>query len=87
MRRRRNDIALTYLGRVVPLSHEGAEPMLVTYRLLTPLTGDLRRSWGFHCNDGSDNGAMTPSDYASAKRRYDIEDLVSKNPTGPGNNG
>ncbi|OBA95582.1 restriction endonuclease subunit R [Mycolicibacterium fortuitum] len=42
MRRKGNDVAFTYLGRVVPLGHEGSEPMLVTYRLLTPLTGDLQ---------------------------------------------
>ena len=40
--RRGHDIAFTYLGRVVPLSYEGSEPMLVTYRLLTPLTSELQ---------------------------------------------
>jgi SOS-response transcriptional repressor LexA len=46
MRRRGDDVAFTYLGRVVPLSHEGSEPMLVTYRLLTPLTSDLQSQLG-----------------------------------------
>lgn len=46
MRRRGQDTAFTYLGRVVPLSYEGSEPMLVTYRLLTPLTSDLQSQLG-----------------------------------------
>jgi SOS-response transcriptional repressor LexA len=46
MRRRGADVAFTYLGRVVPLSYEGSEPMLVTYRLLTPLTSDLQSQLG-----------------------------------------
>ena len=46
MRRRGDDVAFTYLGRVVPLSYEGSEPMLVTYRLLTPLTSDLQSQLG-----------------------------------------
>lgn len=46
MRRRGQDAAFTYLGRVVPLSYEGSEPMLVTYRLLTPLTSDLQSQLG-----------------------------------------
>lgn len=46
MRRKGNDLAFTYLGRVVPLGHEGSAPMLVTYRLLTPLTGDLQSRLG-----------------------------------------
>jgi superfamily II DNA or RNA helicase/HKD family nuclease/diadenosine tetraphosphate (Ap4A) HIT family hydrolase len=46
MRRRGDDTAFTYLGRVVPLSYEGSEPMLVTYRLLTPLTSDLQSQLG-----------------------------------------
>ncbi|WP_137148199.1 DUF3427 domain-containing protein [Mycolicibacterium sp. CR10] len=46
MRRRGQDTAFTYLGRVVPLSYEGSEPMLVTYRLLTPLSSDLQSQLG-----------------------------------------
>ena len=42
MRRKATDGAFTYLGRVVPLGHEGSEPMLVTFRLLTPLSGELQ---------------------------------------------
>lgn len=48
MRRKGNDIAFTYLGRVVPLRHEGSEPMLVTFRLLTPLTGELQSRLGLN---------------------------------------
>lgn len=47
MRRRGNDPAFTYLGRVVPISHEGAEPMLVKFRLLTPMSGELQSRLGF----------------------------------------
>ena len=37
--RRTNDTpSFTYCGIVIPLSHEGAKPMSVTFRLLTPLT-------------------------------------------------
>ncbi|WP_024440929.1 DUF3427 domain-containing protein [Mycobacterium sp. UM_WGJ] len=46
MRRKSTDGAFTYLGRVVPLRHEGSEPMLVTFRLLTPLSGELRSRLG-----------------------------------------
>lgn len=46
MRRKGSDIAFTYLGRVVPLGYEGSEPMLVTFRLLTPLTGELQSQLG-----------------------------------------
>ena len=46
MRRRGNDLAFTYLGRVVPIGYEGSQPMLVTYRLLTPLTGELQSRLG-----------------------------------------
>lgn len=46
MRRKSTDGAFTYLGRVVPLSHEGSEPMLVTFRLLTPLSGELQSRLG-----------------------------------------
>jgi len=46
MRRKGNDIAFTYLGRVVPLRHEGSEPMLVTFRLLTPLTSEIQTQLG-----------------------------------------
>ncbi|MGV0778596.1 DUF3427 domain-containing protein [Mycolicibacterium elephantis] len=46
MRRKGNDIAFTYLGRVVPISYEGSKPMLVTFRLLTPLSGELQSRLG-----------------------------------------
>jgi hypothetical protein len=46
MRRKGSDIAFTYLGRVMPISHEGSEPMLVTFRLLTPLTSELQSQLG-----------------------------------------
>lgn len=46
MRRKGNDIAFTYLGRVVPIRYEGSEPMLVTFRLLTPLSGELQSRLG-----------------------------------------
>ena len=42
MRRRSSD-PFTYLGRVVPVSHEGSQPMVVTFRLLTPLTSELQK--------------------------------------------
>ncbi|OBA77476.1 hypothetical protein A5633_18250 [Mycolicibacterium elephantis] len=41
MRWKGNDIAFTYLGRVVPISYEGSKPMMVKFRLLTPLSGEL----------------------------------------------
>ncbi len=47
MRRKGNDLAFTYLGRVVPLGHEGSEPMLVTFRLLTALSGELQTRLGY----------------------------------------
>ncbi|OBJ70974.1 DUF3427 domain-containing protein [Mycobacterium sp. 1274756.6] len=46
MRRKSTDGAFTYLGRVVPQSHEGSQPMLVTFRLLTPLSGELQSRLG-----------------------------------------
>jgi superfamily II DNA or RNA helicase/HKD family nuclease len=46
MRRKGKDPAFTYLGRVIPISHEGSEPMLVKFRLLTPLTGELQSRLG-----------------------------------------
>nr|WP_090339726.1 DUF3427 domain-containing protein [Mycolicibacterium malmesburyense]CRL68234.1 type III restriction enzyme res subunit [Mycolicibacterium malmesburyense] len=46
MRRKGNDVAFTYLGRVVPIGYEGSKPMLVTFRLLTPLTGELQSRLG-----------------------------------------
>ncbi|WP_168702510.1 DUF3427 domain-containing protein [Gordonia paraffinivorans] len=42
MRRKPSD-PYTYLGRVIPLRYEGSQPMMVTFRLLTPLSGELRR--------------------------------------------
>jgi hypothetical protein len=46
MRRKGSDTAFTYLGRVVPVSHQGSQPMLVTFRLLTPLSGELQSRLG-----------------------------------------
>jgi superfamily II DNA or RNA helicase/diadenosine tetraphosphate (Ap4A) HIT family hydrolase/HKD family nuclease len=43
---RRKGGPFTYLGRVVPLSHEGSQPMLVMFRLLTPLSRELQTSLG-----------------------------------------
>lgn len=40
-RRRKSDVAFTYLGLVVPVSHEGEKPMSVRFRLLTPVSPDL----------------------------------------------
>ncbi|ORV46715.1 DUF3427 domain-containing protein [Mycobacterium conspicuum] len=57
MRRRGNDPAFTYLGRVVPISHEGAEPMLVKFRLLTPLSGELQSRLGFAAHNANPQGA------------------------------
>jgi hypothetical protein len=42
-RQKKTDVAFTYCGLVVPLSHRGARPMSVTFRLLTPLTDEMRR--------------------------------------------
>lgn len=44
--RRRSADPFTYVGRAVPLGYEGSEPMLVTYRLLTPLTSELQSQLG-----------------------------------------
>ncbi|MDQ2636805.1 MAG: hypothetical protein M3Y83_08020 [Actinomycetota bacterium] len=46
MRRKSTDVAFTYLGRVVPLRYDGSRPMLVTFRLLTPLSGELQSRLG-----------------------------------------
>ncbi|WP_343571788.1 DUF3427 domain-containing protein [Mycobacterium sp.] len=43
---RRKDGPFTYLGRVIPLRHEGSKPVLVTFRLLTPLSGELQSRLG-----------------------------------------
>jgi superfamily II DNA or RNA helicase len=43
---RRQDGPFTYLGRSAPLTHERSEPMLVTFRLLTPLSGELQSRLG-----------------------------------------
>ncbi|WP_396912036.1 DUF3427 domain-containing protein [Mycolicibacterium sp.] len=45
--RRRSADPFTYIGRAVPLSHEGSQPMLVTFRLLTPLSGELQTRFAF----------------------------------------
>jgi superfamily II DNA or RNA helicase/diadenosine tetraphosphate (Ap4A) HIT family hydrolase/HKD family nuclease/SOS-response transcriptional repressor LexA len=42
-RRRKTDVAFVYLGLIVPVTHEGAKPMSVRFRLLAPLTSDLHR--------------------------------------------
>jgi superfamily II DNA or RNA helicase len=42
VRRRRQDVAFTYGGLVVPLRHEGSKPVVVWLRLLTPLDQPLR---------------------------------------------
>jgi hypothetical protein len=40
--RRTNETAsFVYCGVVIPLSHKGAKPMSVTFRLLTPLTSTM----------------------------------------------
>ena len=39
--RAENSTPFTYCGLVVPLSHRGAKPMSVTFRLLSPLSVDL----------------------------------------------
>lgn len=57
MRRKGQDPAFTYLGRVIPISHEGAEPMLVKFRLLTPLTGELQSRLGFAAHNNRPEGA------------------------------
>lgn len=57
MRRKGQDPAFTYLGRVVPISHEGSEPMLVKFRLLTPLTGELQSRLGFTVHNDTPEGA------------------------------
>ncbi len=40
-RRRKADVAFVYLGLVAPVSHEGEKPMAVTFRLLTPVDGEV----------------------------------------------
>jgi hypothetical protein len=42
-RRRKSDVAFAYLGLVVPISHKGARPISVRFRLLTPIENDLLR--------------------------------------------
>jgi hypothetical protein len=41
-RQKKSDVVFAYLGRVVPVRHDGEFPMSVTFRLLTALTGELR---------------------------------------------
>jgi superfamily II DNA or RNA helicase/HKD family nuclease/diadenosine tetraphosphate (Ap4A) HIT family hydrolase len=55
VRRRSQDVAFTYTGRVVPLRHEGSQPMSVTFRLMTPLPGEVQMRLGIGL--GSRNGA------------------------------
>jgi len=40
-RRKKSKVAFIYLGRVIPISHEGERPMSVTYRMLTPVEGEI----------------------------------------------
>jgi hypothetical protein len=42
-RRRKTDVAFTYAGLVVPVSHHGSRPMSVRLRLLTALDGQTFR--------------------------------------------
>jgi hypothetical protein len=42
-RRRKTDVAFAYLGLIVPMTHQGAKPMSVRFRLLQPVTPDLLR--------------------------------------------
>lgn len=51
VRRRSQDVAFVYVGRVVPLRHEGSQPMSVTFRLLTPLTGEIQSALGISAVD------------------------------------
>lgn len=37
VRRKKSDVAFTYMGRVVAMSHTGAKPMSVSFRMLTPV--------------------------------------------------
>ena len=49
---RRKDGPFTYAGRVIPLSHSGSQPILVTFRLLTALSGELQNRLGVHLATG-----------------------------------
>ena len=60
VRRRSQDVAFIYLGRVVPLKHEGSQPMSVTFRLMTPLTGEVQSRLGIAA------GMRTPEQRESA---------------------
>ena len=40
IRRRKADVVFEYRGLVTPVSHEGARPMSVRFRLLSPITKD-----------------------------------------------
>lgn len=44
--RQKSTQPFSYLGRVAPLSHKGSRPMLVTFRLMTPLSGELESRLG-----------------------------------------
>lgn len=45
IRGRKSDRAFEYCGLGVPMSHEGASPMSVEFRLLTPLSSDTWTRW------------------------------------------
>src|SRR5581483_10079540 len=45
-RRRKTDVAFIYLGLAVPISHEGDQPMYVSFRLLTPASREVSRAIG-----------------------------------------
>ena len=48
VRRRKADVAFTYLGLVVPTSHEGDRPMSVRFRMLTPVSREIFRAIGIN---------------------------------------
>jgi superfamily II DNA or RNA helicase/diadenosine tetraphosphate (Ap4A) HIT family hydrolase/HKD family nuclease len=41
-RKRAKEVAFTYCGVLIPLTHSGAKPMSVTFRLLTPLSEEMQ---------------------------------------------
>ena len=43
VRRRKTDVAFTYLGLVLPLSHDGDRPISVRFQLMNPLDRELSR--------------------------------------------
>ena len=57
VRRRSQDVAFTYTGRVIPLRHDGSQPMSVEFRLMTPLSGEVQTRLGiaFGTGNGSES--------------------------------